>query len=83
MCRHFRGLVERRGERHGCLQFRKILKWYFHFIRLPKPFYHRLLNLSSPAPFRGSDRRGPNRRPRFAAARALRLARAGSRGGDR
>ncbi len=51
MCGHFRGLVERRGERHGCLQFRKILKWYFHFIRLPKPFYHRLLNLSSPALF--------------------------------
>jgi tRNA-dihydrouridine synthase B len=51
MCRHFRGLVARRGERHGCLQFRKILKWYFHFIRLPKPFYHRLLNLSSPALF--------------------------------
>ena len=48
MCRHFRGLVERRGEHHGCLQFRKILKWYFHFTRLPKPFYHRLLNLSSP-----------------------------------
>jgi tRNA-dihydrouridine synthase B len=51
MCRHFRGLVERRGEHHGCLQFRKILKWYFHFIRLPKPFYLRLLNLSSPALF--------------------------------
>ena len=51
MCRHFRGLVERRGEQHGCLQFRKILKWYFHFIRLPKPFYLRLLNLSSPALF--------------------------------
>jgi nifR3 family TIM-barrel protein len=51
MCRHFRGLVERRGERHGCLQFRKILKWYFHFTRMPKPFYLRLLNLSSPALF--------------------------------
>jgi tRNA-dihydrouridine synthase B len=51
MCRHFRGLVDRRGERHGCLQFRKILKWYFHFTRLPKPFYLRLLNLSSPALF--------------------------------
>jgi nifR3 family TIM-barrel protein len=51
MCRHFRGLIERRGERHGCLQFRKILKWYFHFTRMPKPLYHRLLNLSSPALF--------------------------------
>ena len=51
MCRHFRGLIERRGERHGCLQFRKILKWYFHFTRMPKPLYHRLLNLSSPSLF--------------------------------
>jgi tRNA-dihydrouridine synthase B len=51
MCRHFRGLIDRRGERHGCLQFRKILKWYFHFTRMPKPYYHRLLNLSSPALF--------------------------------
>jgi tRNA-dihydrouridine synthase B len=51
MCRHFRGLVERRGERYGCTQFRKILKWYFHFIRLPKPYYVRLLNLSSPSLF--------------------------------
>jgi tRNA-dihydrouridine synthase B len=51
MLRHFRGLIERRGERHGCLQFRKILKWYFHFTRMPKPLYHRLLNLSSPALF--------------------------------
>ena len=49
--RHLRGLIERRGERHGCLQFRKILKWYFHFTRMPKPLYHRLLNLSSPALF--------------------------------
>jgi nifR3 family TIM-barrel protein len=51
MCRHFRGLIERRGERHGCLQFRKILKWYFHFTRMPKPFYLRLINLTSPALF--------------------------------
>ena len=42
---------QRRGERFGCLQFRKILKWYFHFTRMPKPLYHRLLNLSSPALF--------------------------------
>ena len=51
MCRHFRGLVDRRGDQHGCFQFRKILKWYFHFTRLRKPFYLRLLNLSSPALF--------------------------------
>ncbi len=51
MCDHFHGLVSRRGERFGCLQFRKILKWYFHFTRMPRPLYHRLLNLSSPALF--------------------------------
>ena len=51
MCDHFHGLVMRRGERFGCLQFRKILKWYFHFTRMPRPLYKRLLNLSSPALF--------------------------------
>jgi tRNA-dihydrouridine synthase B len=47
MHRHFHGLVQRRGEHYGCLQFRKILKWYSHFTRMPKPFYRSLLNLSS------------------------------------
>ncbi len=47
MRRHFHGLVARRGEHYGCLQFRKILKWYSHFTRMPKPFYRSLLNLSS------------------------------------
>jgi tRNA-dihydrouridine synthase B len=47
MCRHFHELVMRRGEHHGCQQFRKILKWYYHFTRMPKPFYRGLLNLSS------------------------------------
>jgi len=51
MGQHFRGLVARRGEHYGCLQFRKILKWYFHFTRMPRPLYRRLLNLSSPALF--------------------------------
>ena len=51
MRRHFHGLVARRGEHYGCLQFRKILKWYYHFTRMPKSFYLRLLNLSSPAVF--------------------------------
>jgi len=48
---HFHGLVARRGEHSGCLQFRKILKWYYHFTRMPKPFYRSLLNLSSAALF--------------------------------
>ncbi len=51
MERHFHGLASRRGERFGCLQFRKILKWYFHFTRMPRPLYKRLLNLSSAALF--------------------------------
>jgi nifR3 family TIM-barrel protein len=51
MAGHFHGLVTRRGERFGCFQFRKILKWYFHFTRMPKPLYKRLINLSSPEMF--------------------------------
>jgi tRNA-dihydrouridine synthase len=51
MCHHFHGLVARRGERFGCLQFRKTLKWYFHFTRMSRSLYRRLINLSSPALF--------------------------------
>jgi tRNA-dihydrouridine synthase len=51
MIQHFHGLVARRGEHYGCLQFRKILKWYFHFTRMPRPLYRRLLNLTSPTLF--------------------------------
>ena len=69
MCRHFRGLVERRGERHGCLQFRKILKWYFHFTRLTETVLPSLAQPLEPGAFRGSDRARPDRRPGFAPAR--------------
>jgi nifR3 family TIM-barrel protein len=51
MRRHFHGLVARRGEHYGCLQFRKILKWYYHFTRMAKSNYLRLINLSSLALF--------------------------------
>jgi nifR3 family TIM-barrel protein len=51
MSRHFHALYERRGEFYACLQFRKILKWYYHFTRMPKPLYLRLINLSSVACF--------------------------------
>jgi nifR3 family TIM-barrel protein len=47
MATHFHRLQERRGERHACFQFRKILKWYAHFIRPRKEFYHQLINLDS------------------------------------
>ena len=51
MARHFHGLLERRGERLSCLQFRKLIKWYSYSVRMPKPLYHRLINLESPARF--------------------------------
>lgn len=51
MSRHFHGLVDCRGERLACLQFRKIIKWYSHLIRPPKVLYHRLINLSTVALF--------------------------------
>lgn len=47
MERHFRRLVERRGEHFACLQFRKTLKWYSYAIRPPRELYHRLINLAS------------------------------------
>jgi nifR3 family TIM-barrel protein len=47
MVAHFHGLVDRRGERLACFQFRKLVKWYSHSIRPPKELYHRLINLAS------------------------------------
>ena len=51
MRRHFHGLVMRRGDHYGCLQFRKILKWYYHFTGMSKAYYLRLINFASPAVF--------------------------------
>lgn len=47
MVAHFHRLHERRGERHACFQFRKIIKWYSHAIRPKKELYHRLINLDN------------------------------------
>jgi nifR3 family TIM-barrel protein len=47
MDRHFHGLVDRRGERLACLQFRKLIKWYNHALRPPRHLYHSLINLAS------------------------------------
>jgi tRNA-dihydrouridine synthase B len=47
MVDHFHGLVDRRGERMACLQFRKLVKWYSHAVRPPKELSHRLINLAS------------------------------------
>lgn len=51
MSAHFHGLLDRRGERIACLQFRKIIKWYSYAIRPPRELYHRLINLGSAALF--------------------------------
>ncbi len=51
MERHFRRLVERRGEHFACLQFRKTLKWYNYAIRPPRELYHALINLPNVARF--------------------------------
>jgi tRNA-dihydrouridine synthase B len=51
MERHFARLVEHRGARTACLEFRKLIKWYNHAIRPPKALYHRLINLPDPATF--------------------------------
>ncbi|GIW88526.1 MAG: tRNA-dihydrouridine synthase [Isosphaeraceae bacterium] len=51
MRRHFHGLLLRRGEFYACLQFRKTLKWYAHFTRMPKPLYLELINLSQASVF--------------------------------
>lgn len=47
MSAHFHGLLDRRGERTACLQFRKLIKWYSYATRPPKELYHRLINLAS------------------------------------
>ena len=51
MERHFARLVEHRGERTACLEFRKIIKWYNHAIRPPKVLYHELINLPNAITF--------------------------------
>ncbi len=51
MDRHFHRLVDLRGERMACFQFRKLIKWYNYAIRPPKALYHRLINLPSLALF--------------------------------
>lgn len=48
---HFRRLLAQRGERLACLQFRKLVKWYYHAIRPPKHLYHKMINLPSAAVF--------------------------------
>lgn len=56
MIRHFRRLLEHRGERTACLEFRKFTKWYNHLIRPTKELYQRLINLDRPAVFEETAR---------------------------
>ena len=72
MVDHFHRLSERRGERHACFQFRKILKWYSHAIRPRKELYHRLINLDSVQRLRRDRRPDPRGRPLLADPRPLR-----------
>jgi nifR3 family TIM-barrel protein len=51
MEKHFRRLLETRGEFYACLQFRKTLKWYYHFTRMPKTLYLQLIQLPDAATF--------------------------------
>jgi tRNA-dihydrouridine synthase B len=51
MVEHFHGLLDRRGERLACLQFRKLVKWYSHAIRPAKDLSNRLINLASASLF--------------------------------
>ncbi len=51
MERHFRRLVEWRGEHFGCLQFRRVATWYARSLRTGKAIQQRLVLVSSPAMF--------------------------------
>jgi len=51
MVRHFHLLVEHRGERFGCLSFRKVANWYCRALRPGRDVQQRLIRLESVAEF--------------------------------
>jgi tRNA-dihydrouridine synthase B len=51
MHRHFHLLVECRGERFGCLSFRKVANWYCRVLRPGHDIQQRLIRISSAAEF--------------------------------
>jgi nifR3 family TIM-barrel protein len=51
MARHLRGLVEHRGERFACLQFRKVASWYCRVLRPGRDIQQRLVRLESAGEF--------------------------------
>jgi nifR3 family TIM-barrel protein len=53
MHRHFHLLVEHRGERFGCLTFRKVANWYCRVLRPGRDVQQRLVRIESVAEFDG------------------------------
>jgi nifR3 family TIM-barrel protein len=53
MQRHFHLLVEHRGERFGCLTFRKVANWYCRVLRPGRDIQQRLIRIESAAEFDG------------------------------
>ena len=53
MDRHFHLLVEQRGERFGCLTFRKVANWYCRVLRPGREIQQRLVRIESVAEFDG------------------------------
>jgi nifR3 family TIM-barrel protein len=51
MHRHFHLLVEHRGERFGCLTFRKVANWYCRVLRPGHDIQQRLMRIESAAQF--------------------------------
>jgi nifR3 family TIM-barrel protein len=50
---HFHLLVEHRGERFGCLSFRKVANWYCRVLRPGRDIQQRLIRIESAAEFDG------------------------------
>ena len=49
--RHFHLLVQDRGERFGCLLFRKVANWYCRVLRPGRDIQQRLIRIGSVADF--------------------------------
>ena len=51
MHRHFHLLVEQRGERLACLQFRKVANWYCKVLRPGREMQQRLIRIDDTETF--------------------------------
>jgi tRNA-dihydrouridine synthase B len=65
MARHFRLLVQDRGEHIGCLMFRKVANWYCKVLRPGREIQQQLIRIGTPAEFESIlsilEDRGPPR----------------------